>query len=401
MTSHDRHTGLIVLLGLLTALTPMSVDMYIPALPAISAFFSATPGHVQLSLASFFLGLAIGQACYGPLTDRFGRKRPLFAGLTLFVAASAGCGMAPSINSLIGLRFVQALGACSGPVIARAVVRDLFEPREAVRIFSLIVLVLGVAPVLAPMVGAQILVFFPWEFIFVVITLCGLIGLAGAAWGLPETHRPENFRPLAVRSVLGAYGYLLRDRTFVGYALAGATGFGGMFAYIVGAPFVFTQLFHVPVTYFSLFFGINAAGFVIAAQFNPRLVRRFESDAVIRAVLRIQFTTGLLLLIGTWTGWIGLYGTALLIFCYVGSIGCLFPNTTAMAMASHGDKAGSASGLIGVFQFGLAAVTALGVSALNNGTAMPMAGVIAICGVSASVLYRSLVRSRELVQWRA
>ena len=397
MISHRRHTELIVWLGALTAFAPMSVDMYLPALPTIGVAFSSAPGHVQLSLASFFLGMAIGQAFYGPLTDRFGRKRPLFVGLSLFVVASAGCALAPSINVLIVLRFFQALGACAGPVIARAIVRDTFDPREAVRVFSLMVLVLGVSPVLAPVLGGQILRFFDWRIIFAVTTLLGVVGLSGSAWRLPETHRPENTRPLALKSVLGAYYHLATDRSFVGYALTGAIGLGGMFAYIAGSPFVFIDLFRVPATHYGLFFGLNAVGFIIAAQVNVRLVRRFESDSVIAAVLLLQLADGLLLLLGTWTGWIGLYGTAAFTFVYVASIGCLFPNTTAMAMAEHGNKAGSASALIGVFQFGLAAIAASAVGALNNGTALPMALVIAGCGASAFVFYHSLFRARELV----
>lgn len=397
MTSHRRHTEMIVWLGALTAFAPMSVDMYLPALPTIGVAFSSAPGHVQLSLASFFLGMAIGQAFYGPLTDRFGRKRPLFVGLSLFVVASAGCALATSIDMLIVLRFFQALGACAGPVIARAIVRDLFDPREAVKVFSLMVLVIGVSPVLAPMLGGQILVFFDWRVIFWATTLLGVVGLSGSAWRLPETHRAENMRPLALKSVLGAYYHLVTDRSFVGYALTGAIGLGGLFAYIAGSPFVFIDLFRVPATHFGLFFGINALGFIIAAQVNVQLVRRFQSNSVIAGVLLLQLSDGLLLLFGTWTGWIGLYGTAFFIFVYVASVGCLFPNTTAMAMAEHGNKAGSASALIGVLQFGLAAVAASAVGALNNGTALPMALVIAACGASAFVFYHSLIRARELV----
>jgi DHA1 family bicyclomycin/chloramphenicol resistance-like MFS transporter len=391
MTTSRGHTEIIVWLGTLTAFAPMSIDMYLPALPTIGQAFSATQGHVQLSLASFFLGMAIGQAFYGPLTDRFGRKRPLFAGLLLFVIASAGCALATSIDMLIVLRFLQALGACAGPVIARAVVRDLFEPREAVRVFSLMVLVLGVSPVLAPLLGGQILALFEWRIIFWATTLFGAIGLAASAWRLPETHRSEHARPLALKSVLGAYYSLITDRRFTGYSLTGATGLGGMFAYISASPFVFIDLFQVPATHYGLFFGINALGFIIAAQLNVRLVRRFDTDKVIASVLFIQMVDGLMLLAGTATEWIGLYGTAAFIFIYVSSIGCLFPNTTAMAMAKHGDKAGSASALIGVLQFALAAVAASAVGVLNNGTAMPMAAVIGASGLAAFFFYRGLV----------
>ncbi len=386
-----RHIELIVLLGGLTAFAPLSIDLYLPALPSIGTAFSAAPGEVQLSLASFFLGLAIGQAFYGPIADRFGRKRPLFAGLVIFIVTSAGCALASSIEMLIVLRFFQAFGACAGPVISRAVVRDLFEAREAVRVFSLLLLVMGIAPVLAPLLGGQIVDWFEWRMVFWVLTAAGVAALAGSVWRLQETHRAENTRSLALGNVVGSYLYLLRDRAFLGYALTGAMSLGGMFAYIVGSPFIFIDLFHVASNHFGFFFGVNALGFILAAQVNVRLIRRYESDTVIRAVLMIQIAAGILLALGTLTGVIGLYGTAALLFVFVSSIGCVFPNTTAMAMAPHGDRAGSASALVGVLQFSLAAVVASVMGALNNGAALPMTAVIGACGITAFLLYRSLV----------
>jgi DHA1 family bicyclomycin/chloramphenicol resistance-like MFS transporter len=386
-----RHTELIILMGALTAFTPMSVDMYLPALPTIGGEFSAEPGHVQLSLASFFLGVAIGQAFYGPLADRFGRKLPLYAGLILFVTASLGCALATSIDTLIVLRFFQALGVCSGPVISRAIVRDMFEPRESVRVFSLMVLVMGVSPVLAPLLGGQILAWSDWRVIFWVTAIAGAIGLAGTALRLPETHQASNVKSLALKNVFTAYFQLLKDRSFVGYSMTGALVTAGMFAYIAGCAFVFIELFAVPTSRFGLFFGANALGFVLSAQLNVRLVRRFETHVVIRGVLLLQLVAGLLLLAGTASGVIGLYGTAILLFIYVASVGCLFPNTTAMAMASHPDKAGTASALVGILQWALAAVTASGLGFVNNGTALPMVSMIAASGITALLFYHSLV----------
>lgn len=392
MKTSRRHTELIILLGALTAFAPVSIDMYLPALPTIGVAFSAEPGYVQLSLASFFLGLATGQAFYGPIADRFGRKRPLYAGLTLFAIASAGCALATSIDMLIVLRFFQALGACSGQVIARAVVRDLFEARESARVYSLLLLVMGVSPILAPLIGGQIIGWFEWRVVFWVITVLGLLGLAGVALRLPETHRHENKRSLHLKTVLGVYYELLKDKTFIGYALTGGLAMAGLYTYIVGTPFVFIQLFHVPASRFGLFFGANAIGLISAAQLNVRLVRHHETDTVIQKVLIIEVATGLLLFAGAAMGLIGLSGTAVLLFVYIASVGCLFPNTTALAMAAHGDKAGSASALVGTLQFTLAAIAASAVGAANNGTALPMAAVIACCGTSAFIFYHALVR---------
>ena len=369
----------------------MSVDMYLPALPALGAEFGASPGHVQLSVASFFLGLAVGQSFYGPLSDRFGRTRPLYAGLILFIIASIGCALAPSMNFLIVVRFFQALGACAGPVIGRAVVRDLFDARESVQVFSLLVLVMGVSPVLAPLAGGQILRWFPWRTIFWVIAVFAIVGLAGGILRLKETHRGER-KPLVLANVLQTYGELLRDRAFLGYVMTGGMAMAGMFAYIVGSPYVFMEHFQVTTGHFGFFFGANAAGLVLGAQLNARLVRRFSSDAIISKVLAIQVLSGIVLFAGAWSGLLELYGIAILLFVYVSSVGLLFPNTTAMAMAPHGTRAGSASALIGMLQFGLAAVSATVIGAANSGAAIPVATVIGICAVSAALLYWAMVR---------
>lgn len=372
----------------------MSIDMYLPALPELGGEFGASPGHVQLSVASFFLGLAVGQGFYGPLSDRFGRTRPLFVGLALFVLASIGCALAPTIDFLIAVRFFQALGACSGQVIVRAVVRDLFEPREAVQMFSLLVLVMGVSPVLAPLAGGQMLLFFKWRAIFWAMSVLGAIGLAGALIRLKETHTKKR-TPLVLRNVLAVYLLLLKDRAFVGYIVTGGMAMAGMFAYIVGSPYVFIEHFHLTTGQFGLIFGINALGLVLAAQLNARLVRRFTSDAIIRKVLVVQVVSGIVLFVGTLSGFLQLYGIAVLLFIYVSSVGCLFPNITAMAMAPHGARAGSASALIGVLQFALAAGSASLIGAANSGSALPVASLIGICAVAAAIIYWRLVIGAE------
>ena len=305
--------------------------------------------------------------------------------------------MAVSIDMLIVLRFFQALGACSGQVIARAVVRDLFEARESARVFSLLLLVMGVSPILAPLIGGQIIGWFEWRMVFWVITVLGLFGLAGVILRVPETHRPEHRRSLQLRKVLGVYAELLTDRTFIGYAVTGGLAMAGLYTYIVATPFVFIELFRITANRFGVFFGINAIGLIAASQLNIRLIRRIDTDAIIRKVLVIEVAIGFLLLAGTMLGWIAFAGTAILLFTYISSIGCLFPNTTALAMAEHGNKAGSASALVGTLQFTLAAIAASVVGAFNNGTPLPMAAAIAACGAFAFVFYHSLVRERVLV----
>jgi MFS transporter, DHA1 family, multidrug resistance protein len=397
--ARQHRTELVILLGAVTAFAPLSIDMYLPALPALGLEFGASPGHVQLSVASFFLGLAVGQGFYGPLSDRFGRTLPLYVGLSLFVLASIGCALSPSIDFLIVVRFFQALGACSGQVISRAIVRDLFEPREAVQVFSLLVLVMGVSPVLAPLAGGQVLRFFEWRAIFWAMALLGAAGLAGSFIRLRETHTTKR-QPLVLVNVLSVYGQLLRDRVFVGYVVTGGMAMAGMFAYIVGSPYVFIEHFHLSTAQFGAIFGINALGLVLAAQVNARLVRRYSSDAIIRKVLVVQVVTGVVLFAGTLSGVLQLYGVATLIFVYVSSVGCLFPNITAMAMAPHGARAGSASALIGVLQFALAAASASLIGAANSGDALPVASLIGICAVSAVIVYTVMVGgAKKTASW--
>jgi DHA1 family bicyclomycin/chloramphenicol resistance-like MFS transporter len=280
--------------------------------------------------------------------------------------------------------------------MARAVVRDLFEPRESARVFSLLLLVMGVSPILAPLVGGQILEWFEWRVVFWVITAFAVFGLAGVILRVPETHRAENKRSLNLGKVLGVYYELVTDRTFIGYTVTGALAMAGLYTYIVATPFVFIELFHVPANRFGIFFGINAIGLIAASQVNVRLIRRFDTDTIIRKVLVVEVATGFLLLAGTVAGVIGLAGTAVLLFVYIASVGCLFPNTTALAMAAHGNKAGSASALVGTLQFTLAAIAASAVGAANNGTALPMAAMIAACAATAFMFYHSLVRPHRL-----
>jgi len=235
-----------LILGALIAFAPMSIDMYLPSLPAIAAEFGAEPAAAHLTLASFFVGLAIGQAIHGPLADRYGRKPPLYAGLTLYVAASVGCALAPDVATLTALRFVQALGGCAGVVIARAVVRDRFDAHTSARMYSLLMLVMGLAPILAPFAGGWILVFTGWRAIFAALALFGLAFLFAVWRFLPETRPAHTAARGGIGATLRVYAALLRDRSFLGYTLSGGFAQAGMFAYITGSPHVFIELYGVP-----------------------------------------------------------------------------------------------------------------------------------------------------------
>jgi DHA1 family bicyclomycin/chloramphenicol resistance-like MFS transporter len=387
MTKHPLRITLV--LGALTAFAPMSVDMYLPSLPAIGRGLRADMPMVQMTLAAFFVGLSLGQALYGPLADRFGRKAPLYGGIVLYVLASVACALAPDIESLIAARFVQAAGGCAGVVIARAVVRDLFEAQDAARMFSVLMLVMGAAPILAPVAGGQLLVQFGWRSIFWALAVFGsLCLLASLAW-LPETHQAARAE-LSLGGALRVYGRLLTDRRFLGYALGGGLAASGLFAYIAGSPFVFIELYGVPAQHYGWLFGTNALALIVGSQINRRLLRKHPAQRVLRVAGGVMLAFGILLLLLVSTGLGGFAGVALPLFGFVASLGFVFPNTTALALAPQSGRAGSASALLGALQFALATVASGLVGALHNATALPMAAVIALCTVGSFVALRLL-----------
>ena len=369
----------------------MSIDMYLPSLPAIAAAFAADPAAAQYTLASFFVGLALGQAIYGPLADRHGRKPPLYAGLTLYIVASVGCALAPDMATLTALRFVQAAGGCAGVVIARAVVRDRFDARTSAKVYSLLMLVMGLAPILAPLIGGWILVLAGWRAIFGALALFGLVTLALSWRYLPETRPADTIGSDGIGAALRVYGELLRDRRFIGYALSGGFALGGMFAYITGSPHVFIELYGVPAQSYGWLFGLNALGLIASSQYNRRLLTHHTADAILRRANRATVLLGLVLLAVTARGGGGLPALLIPLFGYIASLGFTGPNAMACALAHQGGRAGSASALIGTLQFGVATVSSMLVGLLGNGSALPMAAVIAGCGVLAYGAHRLLV----------
>ena len=388
----SAYYSLALILGALTAMGPLAIDMYLPALPTIARDFNTTSGAVQVSLALYFIGIAAGQAFYGPLSDRFGRKPALYLGLLLFVAASVGCAMAPNVETLIVFRFVQALGGCAPLVIPRAVVRDYFDQRESVRMLSVLMLVMGLAPILAPLIGGQLLVNFGWRSVFWLLTAYGAAWLLIVLVFLPESLPHERRRRQPIGVILSTYGRLLRDRGYMGHVLSGGLIFSGLLAYIAGSPFVFIELFKVPPEQYGLFFGMNAIGIVSASQVNRLLASRFEARRIVLTVLPVAATAGLVMVLNAYTGFGGFAGILAPLFCFIACHGFVMPNTTAMAMAPHGSSAGSASALLGTLQFVLGATAGALVGAFGNGTAVPLAAVIAGCGVLALVVQLVLPR---------
>jgi DHA1 family bicyclomycin/chloramphenicol resistance-like MFS transporter len=386
----NAYYRLAVILGALTAMGPLAIDMYLPSLPTIARDLDAPASSVQVSLAVYFIGIAIGQAFYGPVSDRWGRKPALYFGLTLFVVSSAGCALASNVRMLIALRFLQALGGCAPLVVPRAVVRDYFDQRGSVRMLSVLILVMGLAPILAPLIGGQLLVNFGWRSVFWVLAGYGAVWLAIVMLFLPESLSLSRRRRQRIAEVLLVYGRLLRDRNFMGFVLSGGLIFSGLLAYIAGSPFVFIELFGVAPEQYGLFFGANAIGIITASQVNRWLANRFDARRIVSAVLPVAMAAGLVLVVDAYSGFGGFAGILVPLFCFIACHGFVMPNTTALAMAPHGHLAGSASALLGTVQFVLGAMAGALVGLLGNGTAVPFAAVIATCGAAAFTAFRTL-----------
>ncbi|HEY7185116.1 MAG TPA: Bcr/CflA family multidrug efflux MFS transporter [Vicinamibacterales bacterium] len=379
----EAYYRLALILGALTAVGPLAIDMYLPSLPTIAREFGATPAAVQASLAAYYIGIAIGQALYGPLSDRVGRKPALYLGLGIFFVASLGCAYATGVQMLVAFRFLQALGGCAPIVVPRAVVRDYFDQHGSVRMLSMLMLVMGLAPILAPLIGGQLLVNFGWRSVFWLLATYS-IALLVLVWMVLHESLPRDRRkrqPIGV--VLATYARLARDRAYMGYALSGALIFAGLLAYIAGSPFVFIEIFHVPPERFGLFFGTNALGIIAGSQVNRWLAGRMDTRRIVRTMLIIAMTSGLVMLFDAWSGFGGFPGILVPLFCFISSHGFVLPNTTALAMAPHGQVAGSASALLGTLQFVLGSAAGSLVGAFANGTAVPLAAVIAGCGITA------------------
>ncbi len=372
---------LVLMLGSLSAFAPLSIDMYLPAFPRIAEDFGVELGQVQLTLSVFLIGVAVGQAFYGPLSDRWGRRAPLLFGMTLFAASAIGCALSHSIGALTLSRLCMALGGSAGMVITRAVVRDSFNETESAHIYSLLMLVMGVAPILAPLLGGQLLLLTGWRGIFWVIAAFGLVCLGAVARWLPDTLPRERRVAHGIGEALRVYGRLLVDRRYIGYVTAVGCASGVLFGYISGAPTVFIEQHGVTPQAFGLFFGANAGGLIAASQLNRWLLRRSTARRILQVVYSVNTVAALLLLGQAATGWGGFPALVVLLFICIASTGLIFPNIAALAMTPFGAVAGSASALMGTLQFGMGGVAGTAVGLLHNGDALPMAGVVAACSV--------------------
>jgi DHA1 family bicyclomycin/chloramphenicol resistance-like MFS transporter len=388
----------ILILGALSAFGPLAIDFYLPAFPAMALAFGTDENQVQMTLSAYFFGLSIGQLAYGPVADRFGRRVPLLIGVGLFTAASLACAYAPNLEWLIAARFVQALGGCAGMVISRAIVSDKCDAVGSAKVFSQLMLVMGLAPILAPLIGGVLVNVAGWQSIFLALTVFSALAGLAVATGLPESL-PAHIPRQPLSGAMRQYGRLLADPLFLGHALTGGIAIAGMFAYIAGSPFVIIKLYGVPAEHFGWLFGANAAGFILVAQVNARLLAKRGPAFLLARAVWFYLAAGLALLAVSALHPTHLWPLLIPLFVCIASLGCISPNAAACAMNGQGARAGSASALLGCLQFSVAAGASALVGVLHDGTAVPMAMVISLCGifVVGTAMYTRRLQSRRAV----
>jgi DHA1 family bicyclomycin/chloramphenicol resistance-like MFS transporter len=372
---------IVLILGSITALGPFSIDMYLPGFPKMAVDLHVSTKDVGLSLTSFFIGISVGQLIYGPLIDRYGRKILIMIGLSLYVAASIGCAFAPSLNWLIFLRLIQALGGCVGMVASRAIVRDVFPVADTARVFSVLMLVMGVAPIIAPTVGGWVVATWGWRMIFFILAGMSLVMLFFVWFRLPESKGPDKTISLRLQEIIAGYIEVLGNKYFLTYTFAGSLAMAAMFAYISGSPFVFMKLYDFTESQYGWVFGANACGLILGSQFNRLALRRWNPSQIAGLTSLIQGLACSLLFIGSILPILPVEGVLVLLFTCMTCLGFTGPNTTALALQSFTHNAGSASALMGALQMITGAVVSAFVSYFHNETILPMVSLMAVCAL--------------------
>jgi MFS transporter, DHA1 family, multidrug resistance protein len=377
-----RRFELIFLFGALTVFSPIAIDMYLPALPTIAGDFHVSISAIEHSLATYFLGVAFGQAVVGPLSDRFGRRIPLLTGLGLYVLGSAICALAPGPISLDAARFVQAMGGCAGSVLARACVRDIFPPGEASRVFAQMLLVLSVSPLFAPLFGGWLLLVASWRDLFWIQGGLAALTIVAVYFRLPESHAGSDqaIHPVAV---VRDYIKIARDRRFLGYVMASTFSSAGLFVYLTGWSHVVIDIFQIPAQYFGFTFLINGIGLIVISQVTAHLLRHRPAPHLLRWALAAQAFCAAMALLFAWTGWGGIYGLLPWLFLYCSLVGAVSPTASGLALMGFGTSAGMASALMGIIVSGGGSIASLGMGSVTPATAVPMAALICLCGFAA------------------
>ncbi|HSI76274.1 MAG TPA: multidrug effflux MFS transporter [Lunatimonas sp.] len=368
--------GLILILGALSTISPFSIDMYLPAFPSIAESLDTDISTVQLSLTSYLIGIAIGQLFYGPLLDKYGRKKPLYAGLVIYIIASFGCAMTKTIDALIWMRFLQAIGGCAGMVAAQALVRDIFPINKIAQAFAMLTLVIAVSPMIAPTVGGYLATQMDWHYLFIVLGVLASILLLFTKWYLPVGTSPDRTVSLRPFQVIRQYFNVLKNKQFLTYILVGGIAGAAPFAYIGGSSYVFINLYGFSETQYGWVFAILATAMIGSTQLNHMLLRRFSNRQIVLAALSYQLVLGMLIVVGTWNGWYNVYTLIFMLFIFLTGHGLSVPNAAALSLGPFSKQAGSASAMMGFMRMAIGGIVTALVSLLHDGTAMPMVGMM-------------------------
>lgn len=384
--SRMQNIILVFIIGLLNTVTPFSIDMYLPAFPKIASDMHTEISKVALSVSTYFFGFALGQILYGPLLDRFGRKRPLYIGLCCYIIATIGCAFCKTIEMLWLVRFIQALGGCVASVAAMAMVIDFFPAHKSARIISLLVLILGISPLLAPTVGSFIITTWDWRFVFVTLAVVAFVMLGVAYFFLPEGQQPDTTISLMPKPIINGFMQILTTRKFYVYALAGTFSFAGLFVYVAGSPAIFMDEFHVsPKVYGAIFAGLSV-GMVGSSQLNHVLTRKFKSEEILKTVLIVQSAVGIAFFITEFLGWYNMVSIIGFLFVSLACCGLTYPNAASVAMNPFTKNAGTASALLGFIQIGVGGLISAGVGMLHFKGSLSVSLIMAVATTTAFVI---------------
>ncbi|PJC87751.1 Bcr/CflA family drug resistance efflux transporter [Vibrio sp. HA2012] len=380
---------LLLVLGAIGALTPFAIDMYLPAMPIIAKDLGVDAGAVQITLTTYTAGFAIGQLIHGPLADSFGRRPVLIFGIVFFAVGSVACALTSDIDTLTYIRAAQGFAGAAAAVIIQAVVRDMFDREEFARTMSFIILVITVAPLIAPMFGGYLSVWFGWRSVFWFLTIVALLVILAVYWKIPETLPEEKRQPLRLKTTMQNYIRLSMNPVVVGLVLSGAFSFSGMFAFLTAGSFVYIDIYGVPPTQFGYLFGLNIVCLITMTSINSRLVIRKGSHSMMRLGLTIQMVAGLGLFIG-WLFDLGLWGIVPFVMCYAGTLSTIGSNATALLLSGYPDMAGTASSLAGTLRFGMGSIVGTIVAAMPGDAAWPMILMMSLCALLSGVMYWTL-----------
>lgn len=382
----SKYFQLILILGSMTALGPFSIDMYLPGFSGIAKDLNTTVTEVSMSLSSYFIGISAGQLLYGPLLDRFGRKKPLFIGLLIYILASLGCVFVTDINMFIWLRFIQAVGSCAATVASVAMVRDLFPVKEIPNVLSKLMLVVGLSPMLAPTIGGYVTSYWGWRIVFLILMCMGIFVLVIAQFGLPKTHEPDLSISLRPQPIISNFMSIIKVPQFYTYAFTGSIAFSGLFTYVAASPILFMDILKVDATVYGWIFAFMSMSFIGSSQLNSLLLRRFSSEQMIFGALIVQIIISLIFLILAVNGILGLYGTIAMLFLFLACLGISNPNTAGLTLAPFAKNTGSASALMGAFQLGIGALASFAVGIFVKNSMVPMVAIMACTTIIAFII---------------